>query len=225
MLQYFSGYMTSNLKTRTVYMLALFPLAAIACQLLSFANLSQPGSVLFQDDFSDTSSGWKQANLPEGVAVYQESAFRIKVNAPNTYLWSTPGLSFSDTRIEAVALKAGGTDNNAFGLMCRYREGDQFYAFLISSDGYYGVAKYQGSQLRMLGTQGMPPADAILQGNAANHLRADCAANVLVFYVNGVQVAAYQDNDFSSGDAGLIAGVLDAPATEIFFDNFSVQRP
>jgi hypothetical protein len=225
MLQYFFGMMIVNLKTPTPYFLALLSLAALACQLLSLASLNQPGSVLFQDDFSDATSGWKQVRLAEGEAVYQSGAFRITVTAPNTYLWSTPGLSFTDTRIEVVALKAGGTENNVFGVICRYQEDMQFYAFLISSDGYYGIAKYQAGQLRMLGTQGMPPADAIQQGNAANHLRADCTANVLAFYVNGVQVAAYQDDDFSSGGAGLIAGAIDTPSTDIIFDNFSVQKP
>ena len=33
-------------------------------------------------------------------------------------------------------------DNNAYGVICRYTDLQNFYVFLVSADGYYAIGKY-----------------------------------------------------------------------------------
>jgi len=183
------------------------------------------GRLLFQDDFSDPESGWDSLQNEDGITDYQNGQYRILVDTTNTDVWANPGLNFTDTTIEVDATKAGGDDNNDFGVVCRYKDGDNFYFFVISSDGYYGIGKVKDGQQVLVGMESMPPTDAVKQGNATNHIRADCDGSALRLVVNGQLLAETTDPDLTSGDAGLLAGSFENPGTDILFDNFVVREP
>jgi hypothetical protein len=53
----------------------------------------------------------------------------------------------------------------------------------------------------------------------------DCIGDTLTLFVNDQQLAQVRDNEFPSGDVGLIAGTYDTPGTDIRFDNFVVYKP
>jgi hypothetical protein len=65
----------------------------------------------------------------------------------------------------------------------------------------------------------------VRQGNATNHIQAECNGSTLRLVVNGQQLAETTDSDFTSGDAGLLAGSFENPGTDILFDNFIVREP
>ena len=46
-----------------------------------------------------------------------------------------------DLRIEVDVSKQNGPDDNAFGVLCRYQDPENFYYFLISSDGFGGIGR------------------------------------------------------------------------------------
>lgn len=201
-------------------------MASLACSLFpTTPGDIQSGEVLFQDDFSDPASGWDRVNVSDGITDYQEGIYRILVNTANTDVWSNPGLDFADVRVNVEATKVGGNDNNDYGLICRYQDNDNFYFFIISSDGYYGIGKVLDGDQMLIGTDAMPPSEVIAQGNATNRLRADCIGEHLSLYVNDQQLASYEDPDFSQGDVGLMAGSFDSSGTDIHFDNFMVLKP
>jgi len=75
-----------------------------------------------------------------------------------------------------------------------------------------------------LGQTEMQASDAIQVGTM-NHLRADCIGDKLTFYINFTEVASATDPDFSSGDAGLVAGSFTEPGVDVLFDNFVVLQP
>ena len=183
------------------------------------------GRVLFSDDFSAPTSGWNQVTAASGESIYLDGAYRIFVNEANVDIWSKPGKSFKDARIEVDAFKVGGERDNRFGLICRAVDDDSFYIFIISSDGYYGIGLIDGQDYKLLGMDALQPSDAIRLGSASNHIRADCVGDTLTLTVNGVQLAQVQDARFTSGDVGLIAGTYDTPGTDIRFDDFIVYQP
>jgi hypothetical protein len=216
------------MKLRLAIPLSLLLCISLSCQAVNSlmgGTAAQGTNVLFQDPFSDSSSGWDKINSKDGVSDYVDGAYRIYVNSTNTDVWSNPGMNFSDTSIQVDATKVGGDDNNDFGVICRYRDADNFYFFVVSSDGYYGIGKMVNGQHKLIGVTAMPPSDKISQGNATNHLRADCVGSRLSFYVNGTMLAEYEDTEFTSGDVGLIAGTFETPGTDIRFDNFVVSKP
>jgi hypothetical protein len=183
-------------------------------------------SVLFQDDFSDPASKWNRVRDANGnITDYENGGYRILNNQPISHVWANPGLSFKNVHIEVDATKIGGPDDNLFGIICRYKDGSNFYILAISSDGYFGIVKVQNGMLDLLGAQEMQPSEAILQGNATNHLRADCVGNTLTLYVNGQELAAVQDGNFTSGDVGLEVTTRQIQGVDILFDNYSVTKP
>ncbi len=204
--------------------LALMVLLA-GCSLPSLdqsANAAvQPGNILYKDDFSDPSSGWETWNEPSGSMVaYQNGGLRIYIAEKEYDFWSRPGKRVSDVRLEVDAIKLGGPDDNDFGLICRYQDRDNFYAFLASSDGYAGILKVKEGKYVIISGAQMAFSESVHQGAAQNHLRADCSGANLSLYVNEQKILAVQDQDFKSGEIGLIAGTGATPGADLYFDNF-----
>lgn len=204
-------------------------LVSLACQFsLPFAStripLTQSGDTLFSDDFTNSASGWDHFTSAEGTMDYDGSGYRFLVNALQTNFWSTPGKSFRDVRMEVDVAKLGGPDENRIGLLCRFTQ-DNYYFFMVSSDGYYTIGKYIGGNVIQLGQNEMQYNEAIHTGLAVNHLRADCIGNTFTLYVNGSPVAQAQDADFAEGDVGLLAGTFSQPGVDVIFDNFVVLQP
>jgi len=182
------------------------------------------GSVLFQDDFARPISGWDRLMTAEGTMDYDGGGYRMLVNALNTNFWSTPHKDFTDVRMEVDAGKLGGPDENRIGLICRF-SGSDYYFFLISSDGFYGIGIFKGGQAILLGQSEMQANSYIKTGLAVNHLRADCTGNTLTFYVNGFQIASAQDSTLKSGDVGILVGTFTQPGVDVILDNFVVLKP
>jgi hypothetical protein len=186
---------------------------------------AQPGDVLYQDDFSNPGTDWPRISTEVGAMDYYNGVYRILVNAADYDLWSVPGKNYTDVRLEVDAARLGGPAENRFGLVCRYRSAQDFYFFVISSDGYYAIGKSGGGVVSLLGQPMMAPSLSIVTGVAPNHLRFDCVGASLTGYVNGQMVAITQDAAFPDGDAGLIAGAFDMPGVDVVFDNFVVIKP
>ena len=197
--------------------------AILACSTVS--TNGDGDQVLFQDDFSEPSSGWDQVRSDDGITDYENGIYRILVLGEDMDIWANPNLNFTDVRIEVDTQKAGGPDNNDFGVICRYKDVENYYFMIISSDGYYGIGKKINGEYDIIGTESLPPSEEINQGKATNHIRADCVGSTLSLYVNGKLIATQEDSDFTSGDVGLIAGTYDTIGTDIHFDNFKVLKP
>ncbi len=186
---------------------------------------SAPGAVLFQDDFSRSSTGWDTFEEPGYRADYVDGALRVRVEAQNSLAWSTPNFELEDIRLEVDTTALSGPADNAFGLVCRYRDPGNFTFLLISSDGYSGIGVVQDGQRSLLTGSAMLPSDDILQGLSSNHLRAECVGPRLSLYINGALANEAAAADWEAGDVGVIVGTYATPGVEIQFDNFSIANP
>ncbi len=215
-----------NKKLSFLAILAVLAIAVLACGSTGGeSEQALPADVLFQDDFSDTGSGWDRIDTDEGITDYADGVYRIFVNTDNTDVWANPGLDFTDTTVEVEATKVGGPDDNDFGVICRYQDVDNFYFFVISSDGYYGIGKVVGGTQSLVEETDLLPSDAIKQGNVTNQIQATCNGSSLRLVVNGTQIVEVQDTTFTAGDVGLMAGTFDEIGADIHFDNFVVRKP
>ena len=186
---------------------------------------TQAAELLYQDDFSDPLSGWRQFGPAGGQAAYADGVYQVRVDGANYNVLATSGQRFTDVRLEVEAFKTPGERNNRFGLICRATDADNLYVFLISSDGFYGIGKIVRGKPQLIGMEAMLPGEKIPQGSGLTQLRADCVGSRLSLYVNGEQVYEVQDTDLAAGEAGLIAGSYSPQGTEILFDNFRAYRP
>jgi hypothetical protein len=182
--------------------------------------------ILFEDDFSDTGSGWDRTDSDIGSTDYDQGSYRIYIQAENSYVWANPSRNFRDVSVSVDATKAGGDDDNEFGLICRHANIENFYVATISSDGFYGFwSRKDGGTLELLNMENMLPVESIVQGNSLNTIRLECVGSRLTLYVNDEFVGETVDDSIESGDVGLYAGTFSIPGTEILFDNFVVAAP
>lgn len=178
----------------------------------------------FMDDFSDHTNGWNLSIQDNGVVQYDGDALRMVIKNPATELWSFPGLNIKNSSINVDAEMMGGPENNLYGIVCRFKDAANYYAFLISSDGYYAITKTIEGTRTVLSSDSFEPSTFILKGQKNNHIRADCSGPTLTLYANWEELVAVNDLDLSYGDVGLIAGSLAEPGTDIKYDNFIVIK-
>jgi len=225
-----------KLNRRLLVFAAVLSLASLSCQAVMSAIQNENSTsntpdiassrVLFEDDFSDPSSGWDNIEDADGITGYYNGSYRILINKSDWYFWSTPGLNYSDVIVDVDATKIGGPDNNEFGLICRYTDAQNFYIFSISSDGFYGITKFIDGTQSGVGSDDMKFNDtAIHLGASTNHIRAACVGDNLTLEVNNQVLADFKDTDLTTGDIGLIASTFTDPGTDISFDNFVASRP
>jgi hypothetical protein len=203
-------------------------LGVLALALSGCSALSAPqGDVYFQDDFSNSGSGWDRVKGADGVTDYADGAYRIFSATPDYYLWATSGRAYpDDVRVEVDVVKKAGPNADVFGILCRYRDSKNFYILMISGDGQGGIAKRSAAgDLVMLSGDSLKTNPSIRPGLAANHLRADCIGAALSLYVNDLLVATATDGEFTGGDAGLWLGAYDNPGSDVSFDDFIVRKP
>jgi len=203
--------------------LSLLSVCMGACALLSVP--SEPGALLFQEDFSNPKSGWDQTENDTYSASYYQGAYRIRVHASNREAWARPGLRFSAVQIETSATKIDGPNDNMFGVFCSYQSPSDFIFFVISSDGYAGIGVVASGERRLLSGQTMLPSDAIVLGEGRNYLRARCTQDRLSLFVNGALVHDLPYENNTQGDVGLLAASYDEGEVEIEFDSFTVTNP
>jgi hypothetical protein len=214
---------------RSIFIPFVLTLTLAACQGLPLSVYSfdvSSGDVLFQDDFSDPASGWERiAHESIGVLDYTDGSYGIFVSARYQLLWASPQLEFEDVRIEVDATNLNDLRDDNFGVVCRAKDVDNFYFAVISSDGYYGIGKVNNGVQRLLDIPAMLPSEDINQGAAVNHLRLDCITEEISLSVNNVLLYTVTDEDFETGDVGLLAGTFAEPGTRVLFDNFTVIKP
>ena len=207
---------------RIVFLFFFFSLLLAACQP---EPVVLTGDVLFAEDFSTRENNWTHLVNDGGMMDYNAGGFRFYIREPNLNYWTTAGQNFSDVRIEVDALQYSGPVENRLGVVCRYHDDNNYYFFVISTDGYYAIGKIKDGVQSLLGQSAMKYASAIEQGIAINHLRAECQGSTLRFYVNDAPVALVDDHDFLEGDVGLLAGTFAEGELDVIFDNFQVLQP
>jgi len=182
----------------------------------------EPTTVLiFSDDFSDPGSGWVPREDENIYTDYYEGGYRIFIKKEKQVEWTLSVHSFVDVRIEVEAKLIGGGVDNMLGVICRYQDSGNFYALVISSDGFYSIQKrINGGQLEVISGDGFDSSDHINLGGESNQITAECIGEKLSMYVNGFLLAVAVDSDIQSGDVGLIAGAYGIPSTDVLFDNF-----
>jgi hypothetical protein len=181
--------------------------------------------ILFKDDFSNTTGGWNTHEDTLSSLAYDNGGFRFTANVPDYQFWSVPGLNFKDVQVFTHALKISGSDNNLFGVLCRYRDEKNYYAFVISSDGYYGIYKVLEGNKSLINQESLGFSEVIERGNAINQIHAICQDDQLSLLVNNTPLLQVTDRDLPYGDVGLITGNYSESGIDILFDNFIVAKP
>ncbi|MFC2058095.1 trypsin-like peptidase domain-containing protein [Chloroflexota bacterium] len=183
-----------------------------------------PTGVLFSDDFSDASSGWATYSDEEGSALYENGWLHLTHYAINP----DPTLSltdqvFTDFVLEVETKLVSGTDDNWHTIFLRAPDMYNFYAFLISADGYCRIAKAVNDEATFLTDTVF--SSHISQGQGVtNVIRIECVGSNLRLSVNGHLLLEATDSSLTSGNVVLGASALSGTFTEIAFDNIVITE-
>jgi hypothetical protein len=187
-------------------------------------TLEEPlaGDLLYSDDFSSSKSGWYTSSTGDFIVSYKNGKYHLTEVSPNQWrsAFSPNRLNFSDFVLEIEATKEAGPDDNIFGVIVRATDLSNYYAYILSSDGYYQVAKLQNNSWAYVSD--WAKSSAIKTGNATNLIKIVCNGDKQSFYANGVKLTDYIDNSFAYGQLGLYAGTQSEGNVTIGFDNLEV---
>lgn len=208
--------------------LVLFGCSADLSNVLS--DCSTDGVVL-TDNFNDGQNcGWYlyDDDSITGAARVAGGKLEITSREPGQFWWSNPGITAGDVIVTASARKINGPDDNAFGLICRYQDANNFYLFLISSDGYYAIGKVQTGLEAITYLSGAGEyqfSEVIQQGVQENTIRATCEGETLTLTVNGILLDSVTDTSFSTGDIGVGITAYEIGTAVVEFDDVRVIEP
>lgn len=197
--------------------------------------------------FDDTLGDWDlYAGRLSAQAV--DGALRLEVGSPQSLPFSTARLHFADFDLSLRARPVDGPLDNGYGIIFRAQNPQNYYLFLISSDGYYRVQRAVDGEEKILSD--WIPSSLIHQGmNVENTLRVTALGDIFQFYINdervelcipddpaGVSTYADEcvdgtmqdtlvDNAVSSGQLGVIARSFDEPGVVVEFDDVVIVGP
>lgn len=218
------------MRKRLILFVFIFTFMLSGCQVYQamqpINESATSGTMLFSDDFSSNANSWGTSGKIIGEIVFVYEGLDIKVNTPNSLLWTVTADQFRDTQIEVDGVLLGGPTDDTFGVICRFQDNEHFYGFLLSHDGYYGIFKMDGGTMLLADSQaGLRYSDAIRQGGVVNHIQAVCQGETLRLTVNGTLLSEVQDSSYTQGQMGLIVGTYEIAGSEVFFDNLQIYQP
>jgi len=210
--------------TSTVPLPSLTPLPTATPQLTSTPSQPTPTpKLVFRDNFK-YETGWaEQGGNDYGFGFYQ-GGYRIYVNILNAAIWSVRELTLDDVMVDVDASQLAGPLDGYYGAVCRFQNGSNYYALVISADNSFGIAKMKAGKFEFL-KQGLAQPGVIQVGSVANQIHAECVGSTLTLYANGQKLIEVQDSDFPTGSTGMVAGTRMKPGMVAFFDNIAVYQP
>jgi serine/threonine protein kinase len=183
------------------------------------------GSVIFEDDFESSISGWEVGEYDIGDVGYGDGVYFVTSTEKASTMWGVAYRSFDNLAIEVYAtqVSAGPDNNTAYGVVCREQGNGDGYYLRIAGDGYYSIFRAVAGESEPL--VDWTTSTAILRGQATNHIQAICDGSTLALAVNGQWLAEVEDSTFATGDIALTVTTFEDAKTEVHFDDLVVQSP
>lgn len=183
------------------------------------------GGILFEDDFTHVPSGWGIGDATDAVVSYEQGGLRLLVREAGRNIWSVAGQRLADVRIEVSIKQVAGPEDNLMGVICRYRNRENFYMMFVSRDGYYGIGKVVDSTYTLLGEEQLQYNPMLDSPDLPLRLVAECSGHRLSLFIEDKLLMAAEDETFDQGDVGVIAGAYREGCVDIIFDDFLVRQP
>ncbi len=217
----------------------------------------ETGKIAYAATFDDFIGDW---NLYEGrlKAAIENSALSLAADDTNKKPFSVAKQHWGDFDFSVQASPADGPLNNGYGIIYRLQnkgntspDDDDFYLFLVSSDGYYQVTRSLNGVQKELSN--WIPSPLVNQGiGVTNTVRVVAVGDRFQFYINdqpvqvcipdnpdgistynefnggcieGQMLDVLVDSSIPGGQIGVVIQTLDEPGVVVNFDNITVVGP
>jgi hypothetical protein len=193
----------------------------------STSNVSgNKGKVLFQDDFSDSNSGWGTGSDANKYVDYSNNSLEFKVFKANDFVYSTPNeTNYQDVHVEVTVTPSNSDKNTAFGILCDQQvTHDSFYYAAVTLSGQYAIvlAAVAKDDVFLTNNNDWGTSDFIPANASSYTIGMDCGGDgALALYVNGQKIDSANDSTYTDGHIGLFAwSGKNANATDVSFANY-----
>jgi len=185
-------------------------------------TLNKYCSWLYNDDFSDPTSGWPQSDNGNILVEYINGEYRILVRDLNSLALIRSEYQAADYILSVDVRNATG-NYGSYGLIFEVAEDwSEFYLFEIDRNGYYGLWKYKASS----GWQELDSdwSGSIKTGYDSNHIEVKRNGTLIQTYINYDFIGSVVDSTFTGvRHLGLAVLSYETQNVDIRFDNFTVQ--
>lgn len=145
-----------------------------------------PDQLLYVTTFDAFNADWEQYNERNSAEIVN-GALEVYLGRPGRIVYSEAQPYFDDFDVSVDTRAVEGPEDNAYGIVFRQRDRNNFYAFLISSNGFYRVERtLQGSTVPLSDWDASPLIQTGL--NVNNRLRVVGYKDRFQFFINGQQV-------------------------------------
>jgi hypothetical protein len=215
----------------------------------------ETGEIAYAATFDDFTDDW---DLYEGrlKAAVENSVLSLTADDTNKKPFSVAKQHWNNFDFSVQASPADGPLNNGYGVIFRFQsqgnnspDDDDFYLFLVSSDGYYQVTRsIDGVQKEL---SNWIPTTLVNQGiGVTNTVRVVAVGDRFQFYINdqpvqvcipdnpegistynggeckqGQMLDVLVDSTIADGQIGVVIQTLDEPGVVVYFDNVMVVGP
>ena len=177
------------------------------------ASQNSAGNIVFQDDFTDSNSGWfagtsatgtDYAYTRDGYQITRTPTATLDIFAPSPYATPIEWLSISAT--ESISAGAGAT--SGFGVICRQGTGDSRvqYEFLLKTSGRWLVYLRTGAPsttneptVLRAGTAQVSAGEKPLTLTGTCETAADGMTTHLTFVVDGTTLVDFSNSETLAG--------------------------
>lgn len=179
-------------------------------------------------NFDTSAGGFEVGQFGESSIELLNGSYQITSfsDTANHYLiGQNSDIALKNVIVEVTVNIIDGAENNWFGVVCRVGTEETGYALLISSDGFWSIAKVRqtGSRQFLDYLQDWRENDNIQQ-DEPNTITAYCVEDYLALYVNGEFLGDYEDDDLDDvGGVGFLAGGVQGDRVTVAFDNAQVS--
>lgn len=212
--------------TKLISFSILLLVTMLACTTVTnFAARPTPSTVLYEEtEFVNSCSTESTSDVERFV---ENGQFMMRVITPSYIGWTEcTDVEYADFIMEVDAAQVSGSDNNAYGVVLRYGlESDEFYAFMISGDGYYAFTVDGANRADPEFLADWAESSAIKQGAQTNRIKVTAVGSSMKYYVNDQLLGEVQDARFSTGTFGFFVGTVDEGDLTVSFDNLRISEP
>ena len=215
----------------------LVTLLAIVCA-VSVPAGALGGETIYLTKFLDPEQDAADWGFPSGetevtedgyTAAFTSGALTVTLD-DTTNVWFYPDdLDLpADQAVEARIASSSGDESALFGVGCRADLPDVGYVFLVGTDGYYAIGRYDdGEGKNIVNTKGTKRTDAV-DPDGDNIVRGECTGKkkvTLTLYVNDEKVASTVDKKppKTGSNAVVNTRVSEGGSTTTEFTGFSAQ--
>ncbi len=185
-------------------------------------SMPQGKTIVYQEDFSSRTAGWRHDRTEAAFVGYQNSEYVIQINWEGYYFWGNPGKRYGDLILTVDSRIVTPVEGADFGVICRAEDEGNFYAMTMTGDGWFSIWKAEDYGIEWLWdwdyTRDIPKSSSF-------KISVACISSELTLSIDDIVVAQVTDYTFTEGDIGLIAGTYDQGGFSVAFDDLVVMLP